>query len=264
VISAWHLKWRGKKDYRYRLPPRTQFQPQCWSLLSAAGAGKRSRPCHSSAAATVVASRTPHFAIIGWPGSGTPPQYAPVAIARSASGMASFRGSRRKTGSRTSAAFSSGGARSSTGWASRSRPLRSCRRPSPCCWQLHAAGCESQLAQVIRPAKSWLWHPIPRFDQYPRSAVTFVASHDRYTATAAGTAAHIAVDHSRCRPGGARARVVARLALKDPHATPRRSGAKHNPPPGGGLRRTSPLPAGDLRLIQRTLRNSLNVPRAAA
>jgi hypothetical protein len=72
------------------------------------------------------------------------------------------------------------------------------------------------------------------------------------------------VDHSRCRPGGARARVVARLALKDPHATPRRSGAKHNPPPGGGLRRTSPLPAGDLRLIQRTLRNSLNVPRAAA
>jgi hypothetical protein len=21
------LKWRGKKDYRFRLPPRTQFQP---------------------------------------------------------------------------------------------------------------------------------------------------------------------------------------------------------------------------------------------
>ena len=124
-ILAWHLKWRGKKEYRSRLPPRTQFQPQCWSLLSAAGAGKRSEPCHSSAAATVVASRTPHFAIIGRPGSGTPPHYAPVVIAGSASGMASFRGSRRKTGSRTSAVSSSGRARSSTGWASRSRSLRS-------------------------------------------------------------------------------------------------------------------------------------------
>src|SRR5437016_10768032 len=61
---------------RSPLPPRTQFQPQWWSLLSAAGAGKRSEPCHSSAAATVVASRIPHFAIIGRPGSGAPPHYA--------------------------------------------------------------------------------------------------------------------------------------------------------------------------------------------
>ena len=77
--------------------------------------------CRTSHAASVVASRTRRFAIIGRPGCGKRQPCARLVIPTSLDGTANSRRNQPGTGSMTSAACSAARATLSAGWGNRSR-----------------------------------------------------------------------------------------------------------------------------------------------